>query len=97
MRRTAVEDQVHAVTELVEDPGRIARLRAARRRWPRWSAAARRRGQRTGSVVIRHAEADRRRATGQGRGQRHLRPAGDDDGQSARPERVGECGGRRCP
>ena len=75
MRRTAVEDQVHAVTELVEDPGRIAGLRepgdVGRGRRQRPDAP----GQRTGSVVIRHAEADRRRATGEGRGQR-APPAG---------------------
>ena len=75
MRRTAVEDEVDAVAELVEDLGGVARLgqpgdiRGGRRQRP---DAAR---QRPGSVVVRHAQADRRRAAGQG-GRAARRPAG---------------------
>ena len=89
-RRPAVEDEVDRVAELVDDLGGVARLgqpghvRRGRRQGP--DAAC----QRPWRVVVRDAQADRRRATGQRRRQRDIRPPRDDDRQTAGPERVRE-------
>ena len=95
MRRAAVEDQVHGVAELADDLRRVARLgqtgdvRGGRRQRPDGA------GQRPGRVVVRHAQADRRRAAGQDVRQPVVRTPPEDDGQPARPAAGAERHGRR--
>ena len=83
-RRSAVEDEVDAVAELGEDLGRVARLGQAGDVGRGGRQRPDGRGERPGRVVVRDAQADRRRPAGQDVRQRDVR-ALRERRRSARP------------
>ena len=85
VRAAAIEDQIDGVSELPEDLGGVAGLGQTRDIGGRRRERAERRGERSGSGMVRDAQADRRCAAGQRRGEWDVRPSWDDDSQAARP------------